>query len=44
MKTIAFTIEAMMRLAVFAAILGAMFNRARMDRRTARATARDQGR
>ena len=42
MKTIAFTFEALMRLAVFAAILGAMYHRARMDKRAARAIARTE--
>ena len=37
MKTIAVTVEVLMRLAAFAAILGTIFHRARMDKRTARA-------
>jgi len=44
MKTIAYTLEAVMRLVVFAAILGAMYNQARMDKRTARATSRPEDR
>jgi len=44
MKTIAFTTEVLMRLAVFAALLGAFFHRARMDKRTARATAKTSSR
>ncbi len=40
MKTIAYTFEALMRLAVFAAI----YHRARMDKRTARAIARTDSR
>ncbi len=42
MRTITIAFEALMRLAVFAAILGAMHHRARMDKRTARATAKTQ--
>ncbi len=40
MRTIAYTLEAMMRLVVYAAILGAMYNQARMEKRTTRAAAR----
>ena len=44
MKTIAYTLEAVMRLVVYAAILGAMYNQARMEKRTTRATARPESR
>ncbi len=40
MKTIAYTLEAVMRLVVYAAILGAMYQQARMEKRTARPVAR----
>jgi len=44
MKTIACTFEVLMRLAVYIAILGAIFQRARMERRMARAIARTENR
>jgi hypothetical protein len=44
MKTIAITVEALMRLVVFAAIVAAMVNQARTDKRAARAGAKATGR